>query len=250
MIRIGLSGFFSQRPSSVQHRFPHPDITLCDDSSDDSNYDPADPFFPESLPDLLPRNASPYVCLRISQDAIGWDHFLRGKLSKQWTALQYKYASRHGFLQESRHWTTWLIHYLAHRSFSIWDTPNKSRHGHDHATTTQAKTIQVHRDITVMYHLRDSVLPADRDLFCSSLDTHLARPLSTLKGRLAINKDLILWSVRTAKLQSKSGTRPLSNYFSSLSRPKRTIRPKHKHTPKAPRPSIPTRLTRFFRPID
>jgi hypothetical protein len=99
-----------------------------------------------------------------------------------------------------------------------------------------------------MYHLRDSVLPADQDLFCPSLETHLARPLSALKGWLAIIKDLILWSVRTAKLQSKSGTCALSNYFSSVPRPKRSPRPKHKHTPKVPRPSIPTRLTSFFRP--
>jgi hypothetical protein len=92
MIRISLSGYFSQCPSSVQNRFPHPDITFCEDSSDDSDYDPDDPFFPDPLPDLLPRTTSPYVRLRISQDAIGWDHFLRGKLSKQWTSLQYKYA--------------------------------------------------------------------------------------------------------------------------------------------------------------
>jgi hypothetical protein len=79
------------------------------------------------------------------------------------------------------------INYLAHRSFHIWDTRNKSRHGHDHATTRQAEKLQVHRDVSVLYQLRDSVLPSDQDLFCTSLDAHLARPLSTLKGWLANN---------------------------------------------------------------
>jgi hypothetical protein len=110
MIRIGLSGYFSQRPDSVQHRFPHPDITLCDDSSsDDSDYNPDNSSTPDSLPDLLPKNTNPYVRLRIAQDSIGWDHFLRGKLSKEWSTLQYKYALKNRLLQESRHWITWLI---------------------------------------------------------------------------------------------------------------------------------------------
>jgi hypothetical protein len=127
----------------------------------------------------------------------------RKKISKEWEILQFKYATRHSLLKESRNWITWLIKHMAHQSFAIWDSCNKSRHGHDHSTSIQAETAQVHRDISVLYELHDLVLPEDRDLFCNSIDAHLLRPLSVLKGWLAINRKFILWSVKTAKLQDK-----------------------------------------------
>jgi hypothetical protein len=248
MIHIGLTGYFHQNPSSVQDRFPIPDSYPSDDSSNDSNYDPADPDSDSDFPLLSPPPANPYVCLRLAQDAIGWDHFLRGKISKEWEILQFKYATRHSLLKESRNWITWLIKHMAHQSFAIWDSRNKSRHGHDHSTSIQAETAQVHRDISVLYELRDSVLPEDRDLFCNSIDAHLLRPLSVLKGWLAINRKFILWSVKTAKLQAKTGTCPISQYF--VARARRPHIPRQKKTPSnpPPRPSVLTRLTRFFHP--
>jgi hypothetical protein len=154
--------------------------------------------------------------------------------------FQFKYATRHSLLKESRNWITWLIENMAHQSFAIWDSRNKSRHGHDYSTSIQAETAQVHRDISVLYELRDSVLPEDQDLFCNSIDAHLLRPLSVLKGWLAINCTFILCSVRTARIQAKTGTRPISQYFTARAR--RPYIPRQKKTPSTPppRPSVLT----------
>ena len=190
-------------------------------------------------------SSDPYTNLRQTQDAIGWDHFLRGKLARGWTHLQYVYASKHSLLDASKHWHTWLIRYMATQSFQIWDSRNKARHGSDSTSSTKSELAQVHRDITALYELRDQVLPQDRDLFCASLDVHLTRPLAALRGWLAINRDLIRFSVRTANLQAKSGTKPISTFFSSIRRCKGPIRTK-KQSPRPHRFFRPSRVTRFF----
>jgi hypothetical protein len=229
MIRIGLTGYFHQNPSSVQDRFPLPESYPSDDSSNNSDDDPAVLDSDNNLLFFPPLPTNPYVRLRLAQDAIGWDHFLRGKISKEWEILQFKYATRHSLLKESQNWITWLIKNMAHQSFAIWDSRNKSRHGHDYSTSIQAETAQVHRDISVLYELRDSVLPEDRDLFCKSIDAHLLCPLSVLKGWLAINRKFILWSVKIANIQAKTGTRPISQYFTARAR--RPHIPRQKKTP-------------------
>jgi hypothetical protein len=83
----------------------------------------------------------------------------------------------------------------------------KSCHGPDLATTIQTSTSQTHPDMSILCKLWDQVLPADHDLFCFFLDTHLLRPLHALCGWIAINRDLILWSA--PKLPSRTGTKPL-----------------------------------------
>jgi hypothetical protein len=62
MIRIGLTGYFHQNPSSVQDCFPIPDSYPSDNSSNNSDYDPADPDSDSDFPLLSPPPANPYVC--------------------------------------------------------------------------------------------------------------------------------------------------------------------------------------------
>ena len=190
-------------------------------------------------------HTNPYTRLRESQDTIGWDHFLRGKLARGWTHQQYVYASKHSLLDDSKHWRTWLIRYMANYSFSIWDTRNKQRHGRDTASNQQKDLIQAHRDIRALYALRDQVLPQDRDLFCASIDAHQLRPLAALCGWLTLNRDLIRFSVRTAALQAKSGTKPISTFFSSVLRRDRTPR-KPRPKPTTQKHFRPSRVTKFF----
>jgi hypothetical protein len=39
------------------------------------------------------------------QNAIGWDHFIQGKLTKEWIHHQYQYAMRYGLLKPL--WESW-----------------------------------------------------------------------------------------------------------------------------------------------
>ena len=87
---------------------------------------------------------------------------------------------------------------------------------------------QAHRDLTALYELRASVLPEDGDLFCSSLDAQLLRPLTALHPSPVLNI-----FQHTYNLQS-------------LRRPKRAPRSKPKHPPGRTKLSVSSRLTRSF----
>ena len=61
---------------------------------------------------VVPKSTISYVLLRQAQDEIGWDHFIRGKCSQQWTVVQFKYAVRHNLVDQSMNWINWLIKYI------------------------------------------------------------------------------------------------------------------------------------------
>ena len=78
IIKIGLTSFFTSCPQTISERFP-----------------------PQDFPSLQP--------LITSQNAIGWDHFLRGKLSKEWSQAQYRYAKRFNLMDVSKNWIVTLL---------------------------------------------------------------------------------------------------------------------------------------------
>jgi hypothetical protein len=104
---------------------------------------------------------------------------------------------------------------------------------------------QAKRDVAVLYELQDKVLPQDRDLFCASLEIHQLQSLSQLRGWLAVNKDLILFSVRTAASNSRAHTPRLTRYFPKCVATK-LARPSRARPPDAARQFYPSRLTQFF----
>jgi hypothetical protein len=55
------------------------------------------PDFSERFPDGY--STSPYEALIIKQNKIGWDHFVRGKLTKEWRLVQYHFAKRCGMVK-------------------------------------------------------------------------------------------------------------------------------------------------------
>jgi exonuclease III len=187
--------------------------TASDLDSTDPDYDIHDDDFTSTYLRTSQTSDDPYIQLRQSQDAIGWDHFFRGKLSPDWAHLQYIYACRHNKLEPSKYWTTWLIKYMASQAHNLWLSRNRDRHGHDSAEQYQAKLTQVRRDVTDMYSHLDHVLPDDRELFGASLESHLTQPLSQLQSWLMVNKPLILMSVRQAKDKSLAKTPPLTRFF-------------------------------------
>lgn len=231
MIRLGLTGYFTNDLSALRARFP----------------DPAMPP-PHPLSRRLPKrptSTNSYVLLRQSQDAIGWDHFLRGKFSSEWSRLQFKFAVRHNKVEESKNWLNWLIKYMSMQSHNLWCSRNSKRHGSDRASTRSSKLAQARRDVSALYELRDKVLPNDRVLFCASLEIHLLQPLTQLQNWLIINKELIRLSVRTAAAQAKAKTKPLRSFFPSLGR-KQLTKKRHPSRPTARSRLIPSRVTAFF----
>jgi hypothetical protein len=72
IIRIGLRAYFTNCSSDFLERFP-------------DGY-----------------STSPYEALITKQNKIGWDHFVRSKLTKEWKLVQYHFANRYGVVKQSK----------------------------------------------------------------------------------------------------------------------------------------------------
>jgi exonuclease III len=175
-------------------------------------------YFADSMPDFSERfpdgySSTPYYDLIEQQNSIGWDHFIRGKLTKEWDSVQYRYSARYGLKKVSEGWTLTLIKLLANSSFQLWEIRNQCRHGHDDATKQQIIHDQVHREIRCLYILRPQTLDQDRPLFCSTVDEHLSQTTPQLQSWILHNRKLILHSVKVAKAQAKIHTHRIQEFF-------------------------------------
>jgi hypothetical protein len=207
-------------------------------------------YFQGGSPDFSSRfpdgySSTPYQSLIDQQNAIGWDHFLRGKLSAEWSTLQYFYARRYGMLKPSEGWLVLLIRLMATSSYTLWDSRNQSRHGSDAATKAQLLKEQTQREIQCLYLLRDQVLIQDQSLFRTTVQQHLEESVTQQRSWLTHYKKLIVHSVKVAKAQAKLNTHHIQRFF----RGHRVLQSKiSQATSRHPPPwrHRPTRLSNFF----
>jgi hypothetical protein len=175
-------------------------------------------YFADSLPDFSERfpngySSMPYYDLIEQQNSIGWDHFIRGKFTKEWDAVQYCHSKRYGSTKVSEGWTLTLIKLLANSSFQLWEIRNQCHHGHDDATKQQIIHDQVHHEIRCPYILRPQTLDQDGPLFCTTVDKHLSQTIAQLQSWILHDRKHIFHSVKVAKAQAKLHTHRIQEFF-------------------------------------
>jgi hypothetical protein len=173
-----------------------------------------------------------------------WDHFIRGKVSKEWNQVQYQHAKCYGMVKQSEGWMLGLIKLMANSSFQLWELRNQCRHGHDNATRQQSMHDQAHREIRCLYQLKNLTLPQDLNLFCHSVDEHLTETVPQLRTWIIHNKKLILHSVRVAKAQAKLHTHRIQRFFPQQGVCQSTTAQNHSTT--APRRHRITCISTYF----
>ena len=209
-------------------------------------------YFTNSSPDFSARfpngySSSPYFALIDQQNSIGWDHFVRGKFSTEWSTLQYFYAKRYGLLKASEGWIITLIRLLANASYRLWEIRNDCRHGKDDATKRQALQEQTHREIRCIYLLQPAVLAQDRQLFRSNVDVHLSETIPQQRSWLLHNKKLIVHSVKVAAAQAKLQTHQIKHFF-ELHKTLWSKTAQAKNPKPPPRRQFSTRISNHFHP--
>ena len=212
--KIGLSAYFENKAPTFLDRFPVAETT--------------------TLSRLISQ-----------QNDIGWDHFLRGKLSQAWGPAQYRYAKRFNLVDASKHWITKLIRLFANSTFEIWEIRNGCRHGIDTAAKQLAKQQQAHRELRCMYTFKNQVLPQDAHLFQDSVEAHLSQTTAQIQTWLVHNKKLITHSVQIAKTQTRLRIKRMQSYFPSQGRKKSHIIATGKTTRDTPRQRN-TRMANHF----
>jgi hypothetical protein len=117
----------------------------------------------------------PYYGWIRHQEAIGWDHLLRGKLSHHWTLLQQDFVSctNQNKIFDSKAWLRLIIRPNFTVCQDLWTTRNDEQHGNDAKTKKSLHAAQVERTLRALYAVRDEVLTADQDLFRDTVKKHL-----------------------------------------------------------------------------
>ena len=171
-----------------------------------------------------------YAQLVVQQNAIGWDHFFRGKWSRDWIHLQKQYLARIGkrASRSQEQWTTSLLRLIWDKLHNIWCQRNKRRHGHDSRLHRDLSLDRCKRIIISLYELRGKVQPQDDYVFYEKLEDHLEQNVEELRQWIAVNQPLLTYSARSATRAATLNTNVLSKYFvvppTVLSGPKKTHR--------------------------
>ncbi|CAB9499667.1 expressed unknown protein [Seminavis robusta] len=100
--------------------------------------------------------------LKQAQDAIGWHHLLKGRISKQFSQEQDRYLNMKKTATKRNNGLTWLtglIDIIYKEWWKLWDMRNQDRHGHDMRTKSQAKKAQAIRQLTQFYEAYQQEVP-------------------------------------------------------------------------------------------
>jgi hypothetical protein len=148
------------------------------------------------------------------QELIGWDHLLRGKLSKEWANPQqdYVYRTSPGKKFDKEKWLRLIIKPLIMDYLDLWTLWNEEQHGNDLASKQLKLANQARRDLRAIYLLLEEVLASDRDLFSKPLEIFLQEDTYSIQCWIRSHKQIIYRSRRKAKRNSVTNVRLLSTY--------------------------------------
>jgi hypothetical protein len=163
-------------------------------------------------------NATYHNLIRL-QESIGWSHFLRGKISKEWAnnlQQDYIYRTSKGTKFDKDKWLRLIIKPLIMDCLDLWTLQNAERHGNDSASKQQKLANQAQRDLRAIYQLQDEVLVSDRDLFSTPLDTFFLADTYSIQCWIRSHKPIIYQSCREAKRHAVTNIGLLPTYFHPL----------------------------------
>jgi len=89
-----------------------------------------------------------------SQTRIGWDHFLRGRVSKQWDEAHHHHWRESG---TGRDLGAHLVDMIWRFSLTIWHSRNASIHGHDDTENKEKQAKRIDEKITIAYNNKDLI---------------------------------------------------------------------------------------------
>jgi hypothetical protein len=162
-----------------------------------------------------------------SQELIGWNQLLRGRVSILWAKHVDELVSSkptHHPSSSGHLWVKSMILKLWDQFFVLWEERNAVVHGADQSEQTKCRKARLLREIHQLHELRSEVLPADQIFFISTatsddakIDTFVqAHGPTFLQNWINVYRPLFLKSQRDALHASTRGSRPITHYFSAI----------------------------------
>ena len=183
------------------------------------------------------------------QQALGWDHFMRGKLSHQWQQRQSIYQMEcHPTIKDRP--VLKLIKTLWKNIQLLWKERCIARHGDTWSAKHAVQKMSAERELRHYYSQKCNMLPSDQEIFLESVEAHLRRPLQNILNWLAMHRKTLRRSVNQATKRIIKTNHMLTEYITVTKRPKTRRRQTATVTPSPANTSTrklnSTRMTKFF----
>lgn len=126
-----------------------------------------------------------------AQQTIGWEHILRGRLTKLWSSTQQQHLGEFQPKNNGQTWATDIIQLLLQGWLDLWHQRNGDRHGRDVATKQQIAKAQAIRELELLYSFKDMVMPRHQWLFDTPLQARMSLRTYHIRAFIANWKSVI-----------------------------------------------------------
>jgi len=126
--------------------------------------------------------------LAAAQEATGWIHLFKGRISKQWIDRQQDHIGDKATKKNNAlNWATTVIDCFFTQGFKVWDQRNLDCHGHDcEGQANKLKDI-VFREITHLCTFAEAVPEDTRWLFQTPLEECMHWPLFRKRACMCVS---------------------------------------------------------------
>ena len=124
-----------------------------------------------------PENERHNKCQRIlqSQNMIGWEQMLKGRMSEEWEKNYDKHARINKDADKSVNGLKWTINIINETwkwFLNKWQERNNKMHGVDKITRAQRERDAAMRKVTWLHDLKDKAMPAHKDVCYETVEEH------------------------------------------------------------------------------
>ena len=144
-------------------------------------------------PDTIPVPTA-LVHVAAAQEQIGWEHILRGRLSKLWAQTQQDHLGAFDPRKNGQTWATDIIQLLLEGWLALWKQRNEDRHGKDRATRVQIEKAQAIRELQQLYDLKDGVPARHKWLFDTPLLARMNMTTHQIRAYINTWKPILIGS--------------------------------------------------------
>jgi hypothetical protein len=150
------------------------------------------------------------------QFKIGWQQLFLGRFTRHWIVVHDNFSKQNDITtQTGTQWLTNIIVHIWQNVFVTWKLRCEHRHGNDPETREMALVQRLQREIQILYDLKPSVLPSDRDKFYSDTDEHFRQQKSSreLQQWIITWKTVLIQSAQVAQLRGVHQSMDIRRYF-------------------------------------
>jgi hypothetical protein len=152
------------------------------------------------------------------QKLIGWEHFLRGRISQDWIDLQNKLSNR----QDGEHeWRKAIIH-IFHSLHEMWLDRNQELHGTEQSSLDRRKENIIKPTLTRIYNLQHLVPIQDRQLFDKTIEEMLELPTRYLETWITRHEKYLQKAAERETARIKLHNTAITHFFTKLSPSKKS----------------------------